>query len=133
MGVLAVGAVVIALLASALVQASRDAPFDSERPSVLRRRLLDWTAAGALTGTFLALMAVPAAEDASVDTTAVVSDLATVGALLGLAACIPTSILHVSACLRLLRLHDLKAYAHLVGSSFIVAASVSVSLGLLAT
>jgi hypothetical protein len=69
----------------------------------LTELMLSRTAICTLAGTFLALMVADQAEAAGVKVTSLLSDLATVGALVGLASCAPRSVLQSIRIFKLLK------------------------------
>lgn len=132
-GVLAVSVVVLALLTASMAQASRKVQPDPGPPAAFRSKLITATAVGALGGTFLGFLAYAAAQDHEVHATSVVADTTTVGALLGLAFCVPAALAHAQRHAALLRDHDHRSYGHLWVVRGFVVAMATVSLGTLLT
>jgi hypothetical protein len=82
--------------------------------------LLTRTAACALCGTFLALMAMPTVQSEKLKATTVLADLATVGAVAGLAICIPKSYMMGRQAFKSLREFDRRTWK-LAHAAFLVA------------
>ncbi|SDW03378.1 hypothetical protein SAMN05216215_100125 [Saccharopolyspora shandongensis] len=120
-GALAVGLASIWLILRGLcatqwLGASRVRPTSKLRSTgQLVELMLSRTAICTLTGTFLALMVAGRAEAAGVKVTSLISDLATVGALVGLASCAPRSVIQSIRTFKLLKENDRRNWvrAHL--------------------
>ncbi|MGW5646772.1 hypothetical protein ACWEV3_11295 [Saccharopolyspora sp. NPDC003752] len=120
-GALAVGLVAIWLILRGLcatqwLGASRVRPAPELRSTrQLVELVLSRTAICTLAGTFLALMVAGRAEAAGVKVTSLISDLATVGALVGLASCAPRSVIQSIRTFKLLKENDRRNWvrAHL--------------------
>lgn len=78
----------------------------------LTEMLLARTAVCALAATFLALLIAEEASSAGIKVTSLLSDLATVGALVGLATCAPTCAVQVLRVIRFLWDEDVEHFVH---------------------
>ncbi|MFI0464476.1 hypothetical protein ACH347_10395 [Saccharopolyspora sp. 5N102] len=115
-GLFAIWLILRGLCATQWLGASRAQPTAAVRSTrQLTELMLSRTAICTLAGTFLALMVAGRAEAAGVKVTSLISDLATVGALVGLASCAPRSVIQSIRIFKLLKESDRRNWvrAHL--------------------